>query len=260
MTDTLPFSISMDWDDFAEKLSFAEHHQLGVEIDALFAGPGLSDVAVRKKMERSLSRALRDFPYRRSLHGAFIDIAVHSGDPAIAAVARDRIQRDLETASRLGCQTVVFHTGFNPLVPGREYGRAFLERHAAFWPAVADQFPGISICLENMWETSPQLLDQLLRGINHPRVGLCLDVAHAHAYSPVGVETWLERLKHRIRHMHWNDNHGDTDSHLAIGKGNIPWKEVQAFVRRLSGEVAVVLEMKSMQAVRHSLRYLAQLS
>jgi sugar phosphate isomerase/epimerase len=259
MTDTFQISIAMDWEDFAEKLPFAEKHQMGVEIDAFFAGPALSDAATRTKMEHGLGAALRDFPYPRSLHGAFIDIAVHSADPAIAAVARERILRDLETASRLGCKTVVFHTGFNPLVPGQIYGREFLERHAAFWPAVADRFPEIKVCLENMWETSPQLLERLLRGINHPRVGLCLDVAHAHAYSHFAVETWLNRLKRRIVHMHWNDNHGDTDSHLPVGQGSVPWKKVRTSARQLASGITVVLELKSMRAIRQSLRYLAQL-
>jgi sugar phosphate isomerase/epimerase len=123
---------------------------------------------------------------------------------------------------------------------------------------MADRFPAINVCLENMWETSPQLLERLLAGIGHPRVGLCLDVAHAHAYSDFAVEIWLKRLKRRIVHMHWNDNHGDTDSHLPIGKGNVPWNKVQAAVRQLTGGMTVVLELKSMRAVRQSLQYLAQ--
>jgi sugar phosphate isomerase/epimerase len=258
MTNQFQFSIATGWDDFPEKLRFAERHEFGLEIGALYAGPPVWDLETRSKMEGELSAALRDFPYGRSLHGAFIDIAVHSADPGIAAVARERILRDLETACQLGCQTVVFHTGFNPLVPGQQYGHEFLERHAAFWPAVADRFPGITICLENMWEPSPRLLERLLRGIHHPRVGLCLDVAHAHAYSPFPVEEWLNQPGGRILHMHWNDNHGDTDSHLPIGQGNIPWKNVQTAARRVAPGATVVLELKAMRAIRQSLKYLEQ--
>jgi hypothetical protein len=38
-----------------------------------------------------------------------------------------RIQRDLETASVLGCTKAVFHTGFNPLVPISSYEDEFVE-------------------------------------------------------------------------------------------------------------------------------------
>ncbi len=257
MTHAPQFSIALDGEDFAEKIPFAEKHHVGVEIDAFFAGPALFDQAARNKTERELGAALRDFPYRRSLHGAFIDLAVHSADPAVCAVARDRILRDLETASRLGCSLVVFHTGFNPLVPGERYGQEFLERHAAFWPGVADRFPGLTIGLENMWEASPGILEQLFPRIHHPRVGLCLDVAHAHAYSPCAMGRWLTALQPWIVHMHWNDNHGDTDSHLPIGQGTVPWQKVQAFTRRLPG-ITVVVELKSMRFIRQSLRYLAR--
>jgi hypothetical protein len=91
------------------------------------------------------------FPYPRSYHGAFIDLSLHSDDPAIAEIARQRIARDLETAF-LGCRKIVFHTGFNPLVPLERYEEEFVDRHTAFWPQCADQWPDLTICLENLWE------------------------------------------------------------------------------------------------------------
>jgi sugar phosphate isomerase/epimerase len=258
MEHTYHFSVSTGWEDFDRKLTFATAHQFGVEIAAFATGPGLHDKAQRAKIERGLRAALSGFPHARSYHGAFIDLSLHSADSAIAAVTRERIQRDLATAARLSCTHVVFHTGFNPLVPVRRYEEEFVDRHAAFWPAMADQWPDITLCLENMWESSPQLLERLLLAINHPRVGLCLDVAHAHAYGDFAVEAWLDRLKGRIAHMHWNDNEGDSDTHLPIGAGNVPWKKVLAATRTLRG-VNVVLELKSLQAVRKSLQFLAEL-
>ncbi|MBE0541337.1 MAG: sugar phosphate isomerase/epimerase [Verrucomicrobia bacterium] len=219
MPDHYQFSIPIGAEDFAEKIAFAKEHQFGIEVAAFASGPALEDEQLRTRIERRLTTALRGFPGRLSYHGAFIDLAVHSADPAIAAVARDRIERDLETASRLGCQMVVFHTGFNPLVPVRQYEDEFVERHAVFWPQMAEAWPRLQIALENMWEPSPQIFERLLRAIHHPRLGLCLDVAHAHAYSDFGVETWLDRLRARITHMHWNDNHGDPDSLWPSARG-----------------------------------------
>jgi sugar phosphate isomerase/epimerase len=259
MPDSYQFSISIGWEDHARKIAFAVQHQLGVEMIAFATGPALGCQSARAQMERELRTVLRDFPFCRSLHGAFVDLSLHSDDPAIAAIAQQRIKRDLETASRLGCRKAVFHTGFNPLVPVRRYEEQFVEKHAEFWPTVADQWPEITICLENMWESSPQLLERLLRAIGHPRVRLCLDVAHAHAYGDFAVESWLDRLKNRIAHMHWNDNQGDTDRHLPIGEGSVPWRKILAATRALRG-VSIVLEMKSLSAIRQSLRYLAQLS
>jgi len=259
MADKHRYSIQLGWDDHLEKLQFAVERGLGVEIAAFATGPGLHDHSTRRAMERGLAAALKDFPHRRSFHGAFIDITLHSQDPDVAAVARQRLQRDMETASRLGCERVVFHTGYNPLVPAPNYEGEFLERHAAFWPVLAEAWPGLEICLENLWERSPDLLARLLRTIGHPRVGLCLDVAHAHVYGDVGIEFWFEMLQDRIIHMHWNDNQGDTDSHLAIGAGSIPWKHVLAATATLARGISVVLELRSLAAIRQSLSHIALL-
>lgn len=258
MSDTFQFAIPIGREDLARKLAFAAQQHFGVEIAAFATGPTVHDAAERKKAEHELRDALRGFPHSRSYHGTFIDLSVHSDDPAIAGISRQRIQRDLETASRLGCRKIVFHTGFNPLVPVRRYEEEFVDRHAAFWPAVADQFPGITICLENMWEGSPHLFERLLRAIGHPQVRMCLDVAHAHAYGDFGVETWITRLKSRIAHMHWNDNDGDRDSHLPIGRGNVPWKPILGAAHDFRG-ITVVVELKSLSAIRQSLRHLAEL-
>lgn len=260
MPDDFHFSIPIGWDDLSEKLLFAGDALMGVEITAFATGPGLASAAARVEMERGFREALQDFPGRRSFHGAFIDLSVHSEDPVVAAVSRDRIHRDLDTAIQLGCRTVVFHTGFNPLVPVSIYEDQFIERHSAFWPGVANQWPGISICLENMWEPSPHLWMRLLRGINHPQVRMCLDVAHAHAYGDFAVESWMDLLSGQVAHMHWNDNMGDTDSHLAIGDGNLPWSKVIARTRAFAEQMTLVLELNSLTGIRKSLRHLEQLN
>lgn len=260
MPDIYQFSIPIGWEDLPDKLAFAEEHQMGVEIAAFASGRALSDPVERAKMEHGFLAALQDFSGRRSYHGAFIDLGLHSEDPAIAAISRGRIQTDMGTAMQLGCRKVIFHTGFNPLVPVSLYEDQFIERHAAFWPAVADQWPGVTICLENMWESSPHLWGRLLRRIDHPQVAMCLDVAHAHAYGDFAVDAWMDHLKGQIVHMHWNDNHGDKDSHLAIGDGNLPWNKVIARTRSLEEATTVVLELSSLGAIRQSVRHLSQLN
>lgn len=186
-----------------------------------------------------------------------MDLALHSDDPQIAAISRRRILDDLVTASRLGCTKVVFHTGFNPLVPTKCYTDRFLAAHEEFWPAHAVAFPTLTLCLENQWEHDPSLLRRLVEGIAHRRVRLCLDVAHANAYSTCPPAQWLQQLGPLIAHLHWSDNLGDTDSHLPIGEGGIDWIDVYRRAMALPAVPSVVLELRRPQAIAESIRKLA---
>ncbi len=43
-------------------------------------------------------------------------------------------------------------------------------------------------------------------------------------------ESWAENLAPYVTHVHVHDNCGDRDSHIGLGKGNLPWKEVLSFL------------------------------
>jgi sugar phosphate isomerase/epimerase len=57
--------------------------------------------------------------------------------------------------------------------------------------------------------------------------------------------------------MHWSDNYGDRDSHLAVGTGNIAW--VPIFAAGGSWEAATVtLEIPDLSAIQRSLAFLTK--
>lgn len=255
MSNSISITIPTGWADRADKRAFAMERGLGLEIGAFLGAAARDDMAVRRKMEHAFRHELDGFPYPVSYHGSFLDLALHSADEGIASLSRRRIVADLQTASRLGCEKVVFHTGFNPLIPQRYFWGHFLEAQRSFWGTVADQFPNVTICLENQWEPTPEIFLSLLQAIDHPNVQMCLDVAHAHVYSSqVSAAGWVERLYPHIRHLHLNDNHGDEDTHLGIGEGSVDWPEVVAGLE-VFGETlpSLVIELKSLAAITRSL-------
>lgn len=204
-------------------------------------------------------KMLRRFSGAVSMHGAYQDLAVHSADSQIAHHSKQRIREDVNLAARLGCQKVVFHTGFNPLIPSVKYRERFLSAQAEFWQEAAGISPGVTICLENQWESEPGLLGELMARIDRPNVRLCVDVGHAHAYSKVPPQAWLRQLAPWVAHMHWNDNLGDTDSHLPIGEGRIHWAAILEETQRLAETVSIVIEMNSLTAIRQSMAYIEEL-
>lgn len=249
------FLIPLGADQRGERIAFAHQQGLGLEIAAFLAGRPLNDPDFRADLERELAEELADFSGSRTFHGAFLDLAIHSADAALAELSRCRIERDLHTAARLGCRKVVFHLGFNPLIGGSRYRAEFLERHVTFWSEMLAAHQDVEICLENQWEPDWTIFEDLFEVIDHPRLGLCFDVAHAHVHSHFAPEAWMKRMGSRILHLHWTDNHGDRDRHAALGAGNIDWSAIVA------ADVpcrTVTLEMNSLPALRSSLAFLVQ--
>ncbi len=256
MEHIIPFSIPLGWSGYDAQIEFAAVRRLGLEIGCFTAGEGLNDLGVRSRMVEELKEALRGFNGRLSFHGAFLDLALHSQDREILKISRKRILDDLQTATDLGCRKIIFHTGFNPLIPASSYAGSVLDAMEEFWGGAADAFPQLTICLENQWETDWEFFEKVFRRIAHPRIRMCLDVGHANVHGFEPIESWIHALSPWISHFHWNDNHGDRDSHYALGRGSIHWGRVLEACRVLSPMPDVLLEVNHRADVIQSLKCL----
>ena len=257
MATDFTFLIPLGWDRRADRIAFARRHELGLEISAFVGGKGLNDTEVREVMEEELAEELADFSGMKTLHGAFLDLSLHSMDDRIAAISQSRIERDILSACRLGCDKIVFHLGLNPLVTVARYADEIINAQAAFWTYALASYPGITICLENQWEADWTVFEELLDAVNDPRFGVCLDVAHVNVNSHFSPEAWIQRLGSRILHSHWNDNHGDRDSHQPLGTGCIDWAAILEACR-VWNRATVTLEMNEQSALERSLAFLGR--
>lgn len=250
------FLLPLGASDIASRVAFARRHDLGVEITAFVSGPPLNDSAERRQTEQELRRELEGFCGIRTFHGAFLDLALHSSDEKIAAISRERIERDLETATRLECSTAIFHLGFNPLITSASHREEVIDRSAVFWRAMSAAYP-VTIGLENHWEPDWTIFEELFEAVENPRVGLCLDVAHAHVHSHFDPCAWLQKTRRHLVHMHWSDNCGTRDRHEPLGAGNIRWDAIIDFFRPWE-RPTVTLEVNPLPGLVRSLRFLEQ--
>jgi sugar phosphate isomerase/epimerase len=77
---------------------------------------------------------------------------------------------------------------------------------------------------------TPEDLDEFFTAF--PSLRLTLDTGHANIDGEENSRLFqlVERFGQRLGHMHFSDNHGKRDDHLAVGRGSIDFPE---FVRRL---------------------------
>jgi sugar phosphate isomerase/epimerase len=212
---------------------------------------------------RQVKQILRDYDFRYSVHSPDPINLMDRVDPEIHETV---LKASLEFASGIGAGIVVYHPGrfvpeeAFPLNHNREMDEEEKTRLLSYemerLKRVADQFPGITLCMENARpylfhspfcyaERPGPLKEQVLR-INKENVRINLDVGHlfmaSRFYEFDPVES-VREIKELIGHTHIHDNFGRLvyyhekiqtrqipfgkgDSHMPVGWGEIPFAEI----------------------------------
>lgn len=259
MVDTVLLSAGQNNLDAVCQL--ADEFQVGIEL-MHFAFPEVLDAPTSDTIAR-VKRALagRDVPL--SIHGPFYDMATGSVDEAVNALCRRRFTQAIEAADAVGARRMVVHANFIATIRNDYYRVGWHQRNVDFWgdfASTADRL-GVSVLIENMWEYEPQIIAKLLKDIDHPLLGACLDVGHAAIFSDPGItiQHWLDSMSPWLTHFHLNDNNGKIDEHHGFDyvDGVLDYHEILPKLRRVTHPTWMVLEMDSVDDMRASLPYFA---
>jgi len=87
---------------------------------------------------------------------------------------------------------------------------------------------GCVFCVENGAEDvrAFERLVDLVRGLGHPGLGICLDTGHAQVWNYHDVPRAIRACGTALRSCHLHDNTGWSDEHLVPGEGVVPWRAV----------------------------------
>lgn len=197
-------------------------------MDEKFAGV---DKVVKKKLE--------DIP-KSLLHAPYNELFPCAIDKKARALAADRYRQAMQVAKRYGSAKVIIHGGYNPWI---YFPIWYTEQSILFWKDFLKEDPGVQIVLENVLETDPQWLLDIVKGVDDERLKLCLDIGHVNAYSNIPVMEWLENCAPYISHFHIHNNDGIRDQHNALDDGSIPMKEFLLRAEELCPDATFTFEL-----------------
>lgn len=200
-----------------------------------------------------IAQQYRETGIAASVHGAFIDVNPASGDPDFRELSRKRCRESCEIALALGAENVVFHSGAFPFLRGA-YLENWADRCASFYEELAAEYP-VRIYIENAQDLDPTPLRCLMERIRSDRIGVCLDIGHAH-YSRTPVSKWFDQLGQWIQYLHLSDNMGEFDDHLPLGKGSIDWAQVNKLWESLDRDIPITLETGTLSSTKETLCFL----
>jgi sugar phosphate isomerase/epimerase len=167
-------------------------------------------------------------------------------------------------AAQIGATHVVYHACALPDEPDSEDALLFEARSLAALSRQAERL-GVTIAIENLapvfpgpepLSASPLILRGLVNRIGSERLGVCLDLGHAHIVADLrhtSLESLVEPVLDVVTLFHLHDNLGARwqptsaeggldplrlDLHLPPGRGVVEW---QALAPRLAGHSAPLM-------------------
>jgi len=160
--------------------------------------------------------------------------------------AMDEVKRALEAAEQIPITACTLHLGdkddaWNPRA--LENSLTAIEHLKAFAHPL-----GVRVLLENLQNeiTTPEHLLEIIKVGHFDRVGVTLDLGHAHLAQPdknKGINEAFELLAPRIAELHLHDNHGQKDDHLWPGTAAIDWANAAKHIAALPANVPGILEI-----------------
>ena len=206
-------------------------------------------------VKKELAEVRETYNLELQVHAPISDINIGSMNTRMRARSFEVLWETLDTASRLGIETVTIHPGY--LSPLGFYAPEKARRNGKETIMQIDKINrgyDLNICLENMPDIpiltcqSPQEIKEMIDGTD---LLFCLDVGHANIANNLDG---FKELKDRLGNVHVHDNHGKKDEHLTIGEGNMDWKAVKDLLSGYDGNI--IIESKGFESGEESLKIL----
>ena len=216
----------------------AQKYGLGIEIADFCTAWNMDDNFI--ETDRRLNCKL-DGIDRRLLHAPFNELFPCAIDRKARELATYRYKQAIALAKQYNASKVIIHGGYNPYI---YYPEWYVEQSVLFWKDFIKELPEtVHIALENTLEDTPELLLDIIKGVNDSRMRICLDVGHANVYSKIPVPKWIEHCEGFISHFHIHNNDGTCDSHSALEQGTISPNELFEVTEKLCPDASYTIEM-----------------
>ena len=202
---------------------------------------------------------LREQGLSTTLHAPFNGFNPGSSKKKARNASLKIADQSLLLAEKLHAKRIVFHPGLAYGSEGKKLG-LWVKNNLDFWPDFLARAAEIDciICIENIYEATPDVFMNLLTTINSPQMGHVLDLGHWNIFGTGKLLDWLNTTAPYLKHLHLHDNHGERDEHLAIGQGYVPFSTLFEWLKTTKASPTITLENHSLPDTELSLQAIRQ--
>jgi len=193
----------------------------------------------------SFARAHRD--RRFHLHGPFLDLPWWSYDHLIEEVVSRRVADTVALCDDIHPEHLVMHLSCPGYFCRASRVSLWVEHALEFWRPWLERLreSGTQVVFENTSEPDPVAAGAFAEASVDFGAAICLDIGHAHTFSPTPPLDWVRSLGTRITHYHIHDNDGRDDWHQAPGEGNIDFGTLMPEIARLTPNASLSMEVET---------------
>lgn len=194
-----------------------------------------------------IKEMLDNHNFASSVHAPFMDQDIGSIDNALQQRSLNRLLKTLEVAGQLGSQRVVIHPGYGDMVSSSDFLQ-WLQRATEPLKLLLARAAELhlKIAFENIYDSTPARLHQLLQTVGTETAGICFDTGHYNLFSTLPMKVWLDKLGSNILVCHIHDNDKSGDQHLAIGDGCLDYSPLIAWYNQLTPEAKPILTLEAL--------------
>ena len=233
--------------------ALAERWGLGLELDEFCTAVNMDDPELFAPLDE---KVLSYGTLPRIFHAPFSELFPCAIDPKVRRIAKERLEQSFTLAQSYGLNRMVCHGNF---IPNSYFPQWFVEQSIGFWKDFMSGKPAdCCVYLENVLEPEPELLRDIVQGVDDPRFRLCLDVGHANMgyVSELPISRWLDVCTPLLGLIHLHNNDRSWDWHRPLGDGTLDMEEIISRILNDAPFLSVTLEHTNDSEL--SLRWLAE--
>ena len=218
-------SSTVSYHDFSNAVNIAQELNCGLEISRFGRLMDIEENYEKNKIE--YKAILNDFENDITLHGFFY------------------------------VKKVVLHTCLNNLLKQKSYQEMFFLTNIEFFKEYIKSYEdlGIIVGMENVHESNPDYIRNLIGAINSPYFKATLDIGHCNLHSDMTPSDWIREYGIMLTHMHFHNNFKDEDSHSSLLKGSVDIKEILKTLKQLHIYPTITFEIFNLDDLKESVKY-----
>jgi sugar phosphate isomerase/epimerase len=241
---------SSEYGPLEANIRICENNGFGIELSDFSHISKLDDITLIKNISEKIANITA-----RAIHAPYLGIDPVSNDTAIRETSIHCYQKVYETAAFLKVRHIICHPAYDP---DMFYPLAWIKETRRFWSAfLTDKDPEVHFHLENVMDSSPEMLRDLVAQVNQPNLNINLDIGHVNVYSKIELTEWISTLGKMIGYVHLHHNHAAEDEHIGLGRGNIPLPQVLDKLQKQSPKAIWAIEAGGAGTLQ-SIRWLGQ--
>ena len=227
--------------------------EIGLEGEWLYTTPRVEFAAVAAQLHAE--------DLACTIHAPFFDLLPGALDRQIRAASRDKLRRAFELLPLFQPRSIVCHLGFEANKHGYKEAEWFGHARDTFQELLAmAEASGVTLMLENTYETSPTQLKDMLTALDSPHARFCFDLGHSLAFAKNSWRDWFPTMAPWLGQLHIHDNDGSRDAHLAPGQGVFDFAGFFAYLHQAGLDPIITLEPHTEAALWESLAALDRMA